>query len=166
MDIAGKVFIVTGAASAWAKAQRRMLAREGAKVVIADPGRSAAGGRRRDRRRLRALRDVSSEGRRPRRGAQALSMGALFGLVNCAGIAPARPSARTARMRWAVRQGHPDQPGRQLQHDPPGRRGDGEERAEPTGERGVLINTASIAAFDGQIGKSGLRGQQGAAWSA
>ena len=36
MDIAGKVFIVTGGASGLGEGTARMLAREGAKVVIAD----------------------------------------------------------------------------------------------------------------------------------
>ena len=36
MDIAGKVFIVTGSASGLGEGTARMLAREGAKVVIAD----------------------------------------------------------------------------------------------------------------------------------
>ena len=32
---------------------------------------------------------------------------------------------------------------------------------EPTGERGVLINTASIAAFDGQIGQAAYAASKG-----
>ena len=90
MDIAGKVFIVTGGASGLGEGTARMLAAHGAKVVIADlqadRGEAVAaelGGA------LRALRRQPG-GRRPggrRRGASAL--GKLIGLVNCAGIAPA-----------------------------------------------------------------------------
>ena len=36
MDISGKVFIVTGGASGLGEGTARMLAREGAKVIIAD----------------------------------------------------------------------------------------------------------------------------------
>ena len=56
MDIAGKVFIVTGAASGLGEGAARMLAREGAKVVIADLQEEAwRGGRGRTGRRLRQV---------------------------------------------------------------------------------------------------------------
>ena len=37
---------------------------------------------------------------------------------------------------------------------------------EPTedGERGVIINTASVAAFEGQIGQAAIRPRRGAWW--
>ncbi|MBP6250031.1 MAG: SDR family NAD(P)-dependent oxidoreductase, partial [Leptothrix sp. (in: Bacteria)] len=89
MDIAGKVFIVTGSASGLGEGTARMLAREGAKVVIADlqeeRGRQVAaeiGG-------AFVRCDVSSEEDGRAVVAQAISMGKLMGLVNCAGIAPA-----------------------------------------------------------------------------
>ena len=89
MDIAGKVFIVTGAASGLGEGAARMLAREGARVVIADlqveRGTAVAaelGG-------AFVKCDVSSEDDGRAVVAQALSMGKLAGLVNCAGIAPA-----------------------------------------------------------------------------
>ena len=68
MDIAGKVFIVTGGASGLGEGTARMLAAHGAKVVIADlqveHGQTVA---RRDRRRLRQVRRQPG-GRRPGRG--------------------------------------------------------------------------------------------------
>ena len=54
MDIAGKVFIVTGGASGLGEGTARMLAANGGKVVIADlQADSGAGARGRDRRRVR-----------------------------------------------------------------------------------------------------------------
>ena len=69
MDIAGKVFIVTGGASGLGEGTARMLAAHGAKVVVADL--QAEHGQKRgrgDRRRLRQVRRQPG-GRRPgRRG--------------------------------------------------------------------------------------------------
>ena len=57
MDIAGKVFIVTGGASGLGEGTARMLAAHGAKVVVADLQVEArAEGGRRDRRHLRQVR--------------------------------------------------------------------------------------------------------------
>ena len=69
MDIAGKVFIVTGGASGLGEGTARMLAANGGKVVVADlqveRGEAVAQG---DRRRLRQVRRQPG-GRRPgRRG--------------------------------------------------------------------------------------------------
>ena len=98
MDIAGKVFIVTGGASGLGEGTARMLAANGGTVVIADmqaeKGEAVAqaiGG-------AFVKCDVSSEADGQAVVAKAISMGKLMGLVNCAGIAPPkRPWARTAR---------------------------------------------------------------------
>ena len=89
MDIANKVFIVTGGASGLGEGTARMLAREGGKVVIADlnveKGEALAaelGG-------AFVKADVSQEADAQAIVAKALSLGKLMGLVNCAGIAPA-----------------------------------------------------------------------------
>ncbi|MFM8866195.1 MAG: SDR family NAD(P)-dependent oxidoreductase, partial [Limnohabitans sp.] len=89
MDIQGKVFIVTGGASGLGEGTARMLAAHGGKVVIADmqveKGEAVAkeiGG-------AFVKCDVSSEADGQAVVAQAVSMGKLMGLVNCAGIAPA-----------------------------------------------------------------------------
>jgi NAD(P)-dependent dehydrogenase (short-subunit alcohol dehydrogenase family) len=163
MDIAGKVFIITGAASGLGEGAARMLAREGAKVVIADlqveRGTAVAaelGG-------AFVKCDVSSEDDGRAVIAQALSMGKLAGLVNCAGIAPA---ARTVGKDGAHALGLFSKviqvnligtfnmirlaAEAMAKNDP-----------EPTGERGVLINTASIAAFDGQIGQAAYAASKG-----
>jgi NAD(P)-dependent dehydrogenase (short-subunit alcohol dehydrogenase family) len=92
-----------------------------------------------------------------------LALGKLMGLVNCAGIAPAVKTVGKdgAHPLATVHQDHHGQPDRQLQHDPPGRRGDVQERARATGERGVLISTASVAAYDGQIGQAAYSASKG-----
>ena len=163
MDIAGKVFIVTGAASGLGEGAARMLAREGARVVIADlqveRGTAVAaelGG-------AFVKCDVSSEDDGRAVVAQALSMGKLAGLVNCAGIAPA---ARTVGKDGAHALGLF---AKVIQVNLVGSfnmirlaaEAMAKNEPEPTGERGVLINTASIAAFDGQIGQAAYSASKG-----
>lgn len=163
MQIADRVFIVTGAASGLGEGAARMLAREGAKVVIADlqAERGAAiaaelGG-------AYVKCDVSNEDDGRAVVAQAVSMGKLVGLVSCAGIAPA---SRTVGRDGA----HPlglfskvitvnligtfnmiRLAAEAMCKNAP----------EDTGERGVLINTASVAAFDGQIGQAAYAASKG-----
>jgi NAD(P)-dependent dehydrogenase (short-subunit alcohol dehydrogenase family) len=163
MEIANKVFIVTGGASGLGEGTARMLAGHGAKVVIADlqveRGEAIAaeiGGRF-----VRC--DVSQEADGQRAVAEAVALGKLMGLVNCAGIAPAiktvgkdgaHPLAVFAKVvtvnlvgsfnmiRLAAEAMAKNEP-------------------EPTGERGVLISTASVAAFDGQIGQAAYSASKG-----
>ena len=156
MEIANKVFIVTGGASGLGAGTVRMLAENGAKVVIADvqdqPGEALA--KELGQRYVHC--DVTQEADGKKAVAAAQELGALFGLVNCAGVAPAakivgKNGAHPLdlfqnvitinliggfnMMRLAAAA---------MSANPP----------EPTGERGVLINTASVAAFDGQIGQA------------
>ncbi|SAI74405.1 short-chain dehydrogenase [Bordetella ansorpii] len=156
MEIANKVFIVTGGASGLGAGTARMLTEHGAKVVIADlqdePGQALA--KELGQRYVHC--DVTQEADGQRVVAEAKSLGALFGLVNCAGVAPAakivgKNGAHALdlfqkvisinligsfnMMRLAAEAMSANEP-------------------EPTGERGVLINTASVAAFDGQIGQA------------
>jgi NAD(P)-dependent dehydrogenase (short-subunit alcohol dehydrogenase family) len=163
MDIAGKVFIVTGGASGLGEGTARMLAANGAKVVIADlqadKGEALAaelGG-------AFVKCDVSQEADGQAAVAKAVSLGKLVGLVNCAGIAPAaktvgKEGAHALHMfakvitvnlvgsfnmiRLAAEAMSKNEP-------------------EPTGERGVLISTASVAAYDGQIGQAAYSASKG-----
>jgi NAD(P)-dependent dehydrogenase (short-subunit alcohol dehydrogenase family) len=106
--------------------------------------------------------DVSNEADGQAVVAKAVSLGKLMGLVNCAGIAPAEKTVgKNGPQPGAVPEDHHGQPDRQLQHDPPGRRCHVQERAEATGERGVLISTASVAAYDGQIGQAAYAASKG-----
>ena len=100
MQIEGKVFIVTGAASGLGEGTARMLAANGAKVVVADMQADKGEAVARDIGGVFVKCDVSQEADGQGAVAAALTLGKLFGLVNCAGIAPAEKRwARTARMR-------------------------------------------------------------------
>ena len=163
MDIQGKVFIVTGGASGLGEGTSRMLAAHGAKVVVADlqadKGQAVAtelGG-------AFVKCDVSSEDDGKAVVAKALSLGKLVGLVNCAGIAPAiktvgkegaHPLAVFAKTVTVNLVGSFNMI-----------RLDAEAMAknepEATGERGVLISTASVAAYDGQIGQAAYSASKG-----
>ena len=163
MEIANRVFIVTGGASGLGEGTARMLAGHGAKVVIADlqaeRGEAVAaeiGGRF-----VRC--DVSQEADGQRAVAEAVALGKLVGLVNCAGIAPAaktvgkdgaHPLALFAKVVTVNLVGSFNMirlaAEAMSRNDP-----------EPTGERGVLISTASVAAFDGQIGQAAYSASKG-----
>jgi NAD(P)-dependent dehydrogenase (short-subunit alcohol dehydrogenase family) len=164
MDIGkGKVFIVTGGASGLGEGAARMLAANGATVVVADlqEDRGASVARELGGRFVRC--DVSQEADAQRAVAEATAAGKLVGLVNCAGIGPA---ARTVG-----REG-PHSLGLftkvvtvnligsfnmiRLAADAMGKN-----EPEPTGERGVLISTASVAAYDGQIGQAAYSASKG-----
>ena len=163
MDIGGRVFIVTGGASGLGEGTARMLAAQGGKVVVADlqaeRGQAVAaeiGG-------VFVRCDVSQEADGQAAVAAALGLGKLVGLVNCAGIAPAvktvgrdgaHPLATFSKtvmvnlvgtfnmIRLAAEAMCRNEP-------------------EPTGERGVLISTASVAAYDGQIGQAAYSASKG-----
>ncbi len=163
MDIQGKVFIVTGGASGLGEGTARMLAANGAKVVIADmqaeKGQAVAqeiGG-------AFVKCDVSNEVDGRAVVAQATSMGKLMGLVNCAGIAPA---VKTVGKEGA----HPlDTYTKTIMVNLVGTfnmirlaaEAMSKNEPEATGERGVLISTASVAAYDGQIGQAAYSASKG-----
>ena len=67
-----------------------------------------------------------------------------------------------ARPRGLFTQGDRDQPDRHLRRDPPRRHGDEPQRARlASGERGAIVNLASVAAFDGQIGQAAYSASKG-----
>jgi NAD(P)-dependent dehydrogenase (short-subunit alcohol dehydrogenase family) len=165
LQLQNSVFLVTGGASGLGEATARMLAGAGARVVIADvnePGgaklQSELGAS------ARFIRvDVTDESSVLRGLAAAAELGTLRGIVNAAGIVLAEkvlgrngPHALDAfsrivqvnlagtfnviRLASAVMM-----------------------TAEPTasGERGVIINTASVSAFDGQIGQAAYSASKG-----
>ena len=163
MDIAGKVFIVTGGASGLGEGTARMLAREGGKVVVADLQTERGQALASEIGATFVTCDVSSETDGAAVVAKAVALGKLVGLVNCAGIAPA---AKTVGKEGA----HPLQlvaktvtvnligsfnmirlAAEAMSRNEP----------EPTGERGVLISTASVAAYDGQIGQAAYSASKG-----
>ena len=163
MDIAGKVFIVTGGASGLGEGSARMLAANGAKVVIADlqadKGEALAaelGG-------VFVKCDVSQEADGQAVVAKAVALGKLVGLVNCAGIAPAAKTvgkegahalhtfAKVVTVNLVGSFNMIRLAAEAMSRNEP----------EPTGERGVLISTASVAAFDGQMGQAAYSASKG-----
>ena len=89
MEIAGKVFIVTGGASGLGEGTARMLASHGATVVIADMQADKGEAIAQEIGGAFVRCDVSQEADGQAVVAKAVSLGKLMGLVNCAGIAPA-----------------------------------------------------------------------------
>ena len=159
MQVAGKAFIVTGGGSGLGAATARMLTEAGGRVLLADvaeadpPANGAF---------LRT--DVTSEADAQAAVEHAVrSFGGLHGLVNCAGVvigervagwdAPHRMDsfARVIAVNLlgtfnmirlaaqAMRAGAPD----------------------TEGERGVIVNTASVAAYEGQIGQAAYAASKG-----
>ncbi len=166
MQIRGATFIVTGGASGLGEGTARMLSDAGGNVVIADlqadKGEPLA---RQLGQKARFVRcDVTSEPDAQSAVELALKeFGALQGLVNCAGIAIAERTIKkdgphglasftrviqinligTFNMirvaATAMAKGQPN----------------------ASGERGVIVNTASVAAFDGQIGQAAYSASKG-----
>ncbi|WP_236199844.1 3-hydroxyacyl-CoA dehydrogenase [Pseudomonas pseudonitroreducens] len=160
MQIQNKVFLITGGGSGLGAATAKLLVGAGAKVVLADINAEAGAAQAAElgEANARFIRtDVCSEAD----GKAAVQLvldafGALHGLANCAGVAPAEKIigrngvhgldsfTRTININLigtfnmlrlaaeAMAQNQPDS----------------------GGERGIIINTASVAAFDGQIGQA------------
>ncbi|HET7773256.1 MAG TPA: 3-hydroxyacyl-CoA dehydrogenase [Burkholderiaceae bacterium] len=163
MDIQGKVFIVTGGASGLGEGAVRMLVAHGGKVVIADVQAEKGEALAKELGQTFVKCDVSSEADGKAVVAAATAQGKLMGLVNCAGIAPA---AKTVGKDGA----HPlDLFSKVITVNLIGSfnmirlaaEAMSRNEAEATGERGVLINTASVAAYDGQIGQAAYAASKG-----
>ena len=163
MEIKGKVFIVTGGASGLGEGTARMLAREGGQVVIADLQAEKGEALAREIGGAFVKCDVSDEEDGKAVVAKAVSMGKLMGLVNCAGIAPAvktvgkdgaHPLAVYTKVITVNLVGSFNMirlaAEAMCRNEP-----------EATGERGVMISTASVAAFDGQIGQAAYAASKG-----
>ena len=164
MDISNNtVFIVTGGASGLGEGTARMLASHGAKVVIADMATDKGEAIAREIGGAFVRCDVTQEADGQAAVGQATSMGKLMGLVNCAGIAPAAKTvgkdgahalalfAKVITVNLIGSFNMIRLAAEAMSKNAP----------EPTGERGVLISTASVAAFDGQIGQAAYAASKG-----
>jgi NAD(P)-dependent dehydrogenase (short-subunit alcohol dehydrogenase family) len=166
MDFAGRGFLVTGGGSGLGAATAEMLVEQGARVLIADinPAAGEAKAAELGKSALFLQTDVTSE-----LSVQAAvylaerEFGGLWGAVNCAGIVLAE--------RTLGRNGpHPlDAFNRVIQVNLLGTfnvirlAAQAMTQNEPQldGERGVIINTASVAAYDGQIGQAAYSASKG-----
>ena len=163
MDIAGKVFLVTGGASGLGEGTARMLAANGGKVVIADLQADKGEALANELGGAFVKCDVSQEGDAQAAVDKAVALGKLVGLVNCAGIAPAAKTvgkdgahalhlfAKVINVNLVGSFNMIRLAAEAMCKNAP----------EPTGERGVLISTASVAAYDGQIGQAAYSASKG-----
>ncbi|MDA8449748.1 3-hydroxyacyl-CoA dehydrogenase [Acidovorax sp. NCPPB 3859] len=163
MEIQGKVFIVTGGASGLGEGTARMLAAAGGRVVIADMQADKGEAVARDVGGTFVRCDVTSEADGQAVVAQAVAQGKLMGLVNCAGIAPAEKTVgkngahglalftKTVTVNLIGSFNMIRLAAEAMSRNEP----------ESTGERGVLISTASVAAYDGQIGQAAYSASKG-----
>jgi NAD(P)-dependent dehydrogenase (short-subunit alcohol dehydrogenase family) len=164
MDIRGQAAIVTGGASGLGAATARALAATGAKVAVFDINEKGAADVAKDIGGVAVACDVSDSGSAEAAIAKAAAAhGAARVLVNCAGIGPAKrivgrdgpmPLADYEHvikvnligtfnmMRLAAAAMQPL-------------------ATLVDGERGVVVLTASVAAFDGQIGQAAYSSSKG-----
>jgi len=166
MQLRGQTFLISGGASGLGAACARRFAAAGAQVVVVDVNRSAGerlAGELGQTARF-AQTDVTDEASVQRAVDQALeAFDALNGAINCAGIGLAQrtlgregphPLPDFARVigvnligtfnvirlaAAAIARGEPN----------------------AAGERGVIVNTASVAAFEGQIGQAAYSASKG-----
>jgi NAD(P)-dependent dehydrogenase (short-subunit alcohol dehydrogenase family) len=158
MEIQERTFLVTGGGSGLGAAVAHNLAEAGANVVVADlKGEGAEENSR------FVETDVTDEESVQAAVDAALESGSLHGAINCAGVAIAEKvlgrdgphslesfskvvevnlvgTFNVIRLAAAAMR----------QNEPSG-----------SGERGVIVNTASVAAFDGQIGQAAYSASKG-----
>lgn len=170
MEINNNVFVVTGGGSGLGAATARMIVARGGKVVLADVNKEAGEALAaelgqefgKDSARFVAT-DVTGEESAKGAFAAAVEMGTLRGLVNCAGIAPAEKVvgrdgahklesfARTININL-VGSFNMIRLAAEIMS---------KNEADAGGERGVIVSTASVAAFDGQLGQAGYAASKG-----
>ena len=164
MKLDQNAVIVTGGASGLGEGTARALAALGAKVVIADMQAErgeqvaqAIGGRF-------VCCDVTQADDAQAVVDAAIALGPLVGLVNCAGIAPAEKTvgksgphaldsfAKTIQINLVGSFNMIRLAAHAMSANTPD---------ATTGERGVLISTASVAAYDGQMGQAAYAASKG-----
>ena len=157
MEIEGRTFLVAGGGSGLGAATAAVLLKAGANVVAADLKRDTRGEAR------FVETDVTDEGSVKAAVKAALEDGPIYGAINCAGVAIAEKAlgrggphslesfSRVVQVNLigtfnVVRLAAEAMVGNEPGED---------------GGRGVIVNTASVAAFDGQIGQVAYAASKG-----
>ncbi|CAM2158736.1 MULTISPECIES: 3-hydroxyacyl-CoA dehydrogenase [Paraburkholderia] len=163
MQIRDNVFLITGGASGLGAATARLIAAEGGKVALADLNEEAGQALAKELGGAFVKCNVASEEDGARAVAAATALGTLRGLVNCAGIAPA--------IKTVGKDGpHPlDAFSKTISVNLIGTfnmirlaaAAIAQTAPNAGGERGVIVNTASVAAYDGQIGQAAYAASKG-----
>lgn len=165
MQIQGGVFIITGGASGLGKATAQLLVENGAKVVLADLNQELGIQAEKD---LGAnakfiVADITTEEGGQSIIAKALEFGKISGLINCAGVAPGEKIVgrkgvhkletftKTVQINLIGSFNMLRLAAQQMVDN----------EANDKGERGVVINVASVAAYEGQVGQSGYSASKG-----
>jgi NAD(P)-dependent dehydrogenase (short-subunit alcohol dehydrogenase family) len=165
VQIKDNVFVVTGGASGLGAATARMIVAAGGKVVLADVNQEAGAAMEAELgANARFVKtDVSNDESARQAFAVASGMGVLRGLVNCAGVAPAEKVvgregahklesfARTININLVGSFNMIRLAAEIMSASEP----------DATGERGVIVSTASVAAFDGQLGQAAYAASKG-----
>ena len=166
MKIQEKTFLITGGASGLGAATAKMIVEDGGNAVLADVNTTV--GEQTEAELGENALFVHTDVTNPESVQNAIdtaidAFGGLDGVINCAGIGPAERvvgkngphslerftnvisinligTFNVIRFAAAV-----------MQHNEP----------EESGERGIIINTASVAAFDGQIGQAAYSASKG-----
>jgi NAD(P)-dependent dehydrogenase (short-subunit alcohol dehydrogenase family) len=166
MQINDNVFIVTGGASGLGAATARLLVAQGGKVVIADLNQAGGSALATELGKNACFQTTNVADEKSASDCietAVKAFGGLHGLINCAGVAPGERVvgktgphaldvfARTININLIgtfnmIR----------LAADVMSKAS-----ANAAGERGVIVNTASVAAFDGQIGQAAYAASKG-----
>jgi NAD(P)-dependent dehydrogenase (short-subunit alcohol dehydrogenase family) len=167
MDISGTSAIVTGGASGLGEATARLLTDRGARVVVLDMNDAAGEVLAKELGGIFAHADVTNTEEVTAAVEAAKELGPLRALVNCAGIGWA---SRTIGRDGKYESAHNlDAFSRVISINLIGTfnclrlAASAMSQTDPLadGERGAIVNTASLAAFDGQIGQAAYSASKG-----
>ncbi len=166
MEIQNKTFLVTGGGSGLGAATAKLLAASGGKVVIADINAETGAQTAAEigaQARFVKTNVTDEESVKTAISTAVSAFGALHGSINCAGIGVA--------IKTVTKDGpHPlDAFNKVIQVNLVGTFNVirlaatqmSQQEPNASGERGVIINTASVAAYDGQIGQAAYSASKG-----
>ncbi|NBS73985.1 MAG: 3-hydroxyacyl-CoA dehydrogenase [Betaproteobacteria bacterium] len=163
MNLQGKIILITGGASGLGEGAAKKLMQQGAHVVIADMQVERGQAVAKELQGVFIRCDVSREIDGKNAIDAATQLGPLFGLVNCAGVGPAERTlgkngphtlesyTKTIMINLVGTFNMIRLAAHAMSSNAP----------EATGERGVIVSTASVAAYDGQIGQAAYAASKG-----